>query len=1020
MHQTWRTLLLLPLLFLRCSALHESDVGVVDWHKSHIGVPSVGSSITAPKFHRVGGKNTQSVIISATESNALAALNPVNGTVAWRYVFEPEDRIISVYKQGWVAASLSGPGGSNLRLFNVINGDLLMEKQFHPPTSGLLAEPPHLGSFVAFGNDTMGLGTPDVFVLTNGQTVSQFIGRDMKWTWTSEDQSSLVIYSNLLITPQAIYVVGLAKSFASYTLHITALSPATGEVISSSNIPSSIGTGIDDLFSMLSTTGDPHVLWLEQNSIKYFSLTPTLSGKPATYKGASYHKLTDIGLNSNGYLMATQIDQNDQALKILGNKVELAWNFENSAPSEKNGGSSYAGGFDKEGRPYIGRVYWSNWIEMASTELFAPHLSDGRGLIMGYSFRLDASQHGKIAHIAMDNANPNPYQVLGRLFLTTTAGTVQLWQQDQLQWSLDESLSQIAHAEFVELPERVLAAAAAEGGEGFFARLERQVKEAKGFPEYVVNFVRRFATGSYEFSAAQQSGSGSGSVHRDAFGFRQVIVLTTKKGKVFGVDSSNGEVVWSKMLGLGAKKNSEGAWVKPQKLFVMKGVGEGSEESEEGPEVAIVATRGCASSPEEGIVVYHINALTGENAVKALRKPGVIRGTKLTTAASVTESYLLKSTEGGKVIVVLDDQLKVHLYPKTTESEAAFAASAPSLSVPLRLRAETLGQHRIVGRQFVQNTAVPTWTFSLPDGEDIQSIIPPTRGPVASLGKVLGNRTTLYKYLNDHLFVVLTAPHSSLSTATSSNCGIYLVDGVKGSIVYHASVPAPKGACNVKAVLTQNWLVYHYYDDEYQGSGQAKGYRMVSVELYEGKTADDKTKSSDATSYSDKSLDLTAYERSFVYSHGISAIAATSTKFGITTKDIIVANTNNKIQSINRRLLDPRRPNRKPTSEEAEEFLIQYDPLLPDDPRQTLSHNYKISQVQNIVTAPALLESTSLVFAYGLDLFLTRVAPSKTFDVLSESFNKTQLVLTVSALAVAILFAKPAVNRKKLRERWYS
>jgi hypothetical protein len=60
-----------------------------------------------------------------------------------------------------------------------------------------------------------------------------------------------------------------------------------------------------------------------------------------------------------------------------------------------------------------------------------------------------------------------------------------------------------------------------------------------------------------------------------------------------------------------------------------------------------------------------------------------------------------------------------------------------------------------------------------------------------------------------------------------------------------------------------------------------------------------------------------------------------------------------------------------------------------------------------------------LVFAYGLDLFFTRVAPSNTFDVLNEHFNKAQLVFTVSGLAVAIIFAKPMVRRKMLRERWY-
>jgi hypothetical protein len=62
-------------------ALHQSEVGVVDWHKNLIGIPLHGSRSTAPVFHRVGGDNTQSVVLTATESNVLAALNPVNGSV---------------------------------------------------------------------------------------------------------------------------------------------------------------------------------------------------------------------------------------------------------------------------------------------------------------------------------------------------------------------------------------------------------------------------------------------------------------------------------------------------------------------------------------------------------------------------------------------------------------------------------------------------------------------------------------------------------------------------------------------------------------------------------------------------------------------------------------------------------------------------------------------------------------------------------------------------------------------------
>ena len=52
-------------------------------------------------------------------------------------------------------------------------------------------------------------------------------------------------------------------------------------------------------------------------------------------------------------------------------------------------------------------------------------------------------------------------------------------------------------------------------------------------------------------------------------------------------------------------------------------------------------------------------------------------------------------------------------------------------------------------------------------------------------------------------------------------------------------------------------------------------------------------------------------------------------------------------------------------------------------------------------------------------MFLTQVAPSNTFDVLSENFNKAQLIFTVSGLILAILITKPMVQIKKLREKWY-
>lgn len=62
-------------------ALHESDVGVVDWHKQLIGVPLYASTHTAPVFHNV---EEGSIVLTATGNNVLAALNPADGSVgAW-------------------------------------------------------------------------------------------------------------------------------------------------------------------------------------------------------------------------------------------------------------------------------------------------------------------------------------------------------------------------------------------------------------------------------------------------------------------------------------------------------------------------------------------------------------------------------------------------------------------------------------------------------------------------------------------------------------------------------------------------------------------------------------------------------------------------------------------------------------------------------------------------------------------------------------------------------------------------
>ncbi|KAH8102954.1 hypothetical protein BXZ70DRAFT_889895 [Cristinia sonorae] len=1015
----WLASLISPIL-----AIHASEAGIIDWHKPLVGVPLISSHHTAPSFHRTENardRSTKSVVLTTTASNVVAALHPENGTVAWRHTFDERDHVIAYKASGDRVASISGPGGAAFRVFNVHTGALVIEQQLHTLESGRLFEPPSLGVGLAFESSSP---NSDVFVLTDGHTVRRISGGngEVQWVWSSPDQSSLYVYSDIVTTPSAVYLVGLAKSFAAYTIHIAAVSPTTGELLASVDVPSTVTDGPSQLLVLRNKSKDRHVIWLEDGRIRSLKLSPELKEKATATKGALYKKLIDVKLSEDGQLVGIKQDGSGRVIKLAEDgTLKVTWEFENSATSKAYTESMYTGGKDMNGETYIARVFWSHVLRTASAHVLAPHLADGKGLITGFTFPFATHSHGIISHVALDAVNPAELQVLSRILVTTSTGGVQLWQQDQLQWTREEGLSDIRAAEMVELPESkaVTTQAANEENESFSARLSRQISDAKDFPQYAINFARRFATGSYASvsSSVAPQANASQSLSRDTFGLRKIIVAATSHGKVFGIDSSNGEIIWSRVFGLGWA-HEVGGRIIPLKLFVTKTVGDAEGEN---PQVVVVAER-KADNTLVDTVVFHIDALTGADVLGVSKDKDVLQGKDVIAGPSVG-AYLFQN-DAAKIVILFDEFLQTHIFPDTAFNYDVFTRVVKSLHFPLRSSAgtsRTLTGHKINPvKEFTgKHVAYPTWTSAFPSNEEIRAIVTrPSSSPVASFGKVLGNRTTLYKYLNPNALVVLTG---TTTAAKVKSCSVYVIDASKGSILYHSVIPPLlSGECDVKAVFTENWLVYHYYDSETGPGDQTKSHRIVSVEFYEGNKGDDKTSSSDLSSYSNASTSVYHFEQGYIFPRGISAMATTSTKYGISVKDILVATDNGQIVSIPRRFIDPRRPKRKVTAEEQEEWLMTYDSLLPDDPRRALSHKYQILNARQILTSPSLLESTSLIFTYGpLDLFSTRSSPSGTFDVLSEDFNKVQLVLTVLGLLGAILVSRPMVGRKKVKERWY-
>ena len=67
--QLLRCLLSLAVFALGVRAIHESEVGIVDWHTKLVGVP-----LSKPVFR-------DDIVFTATGNNVLAAINATDGTI---------------------------------------------------------------------------------------------------------------------------------------------------------------------------------------------------------------------------------------------------------------------------------------------------------------------------------------------------------------------------------------------------------------------------------------------------------------------------------------------------------------------------------------------------------------------------------------------------------------------------------------------------------------------------------------------------------------------------------------------------------------------------------------------------------------------------------------------------------------------------------------------------------------------------------------------------------------------------
>lgn len=139
----------------------------------------------------------------------------------------------------------------------------------------------------------------------------------------------------------------------------------------------------------------------------------------------------------------------------------------------------------------------------------------------------------------------------------------------------------------------------------------------------------------------------------------------------------------------------------------------------------------------------------------------------------------------------------------------------------------------------------------------------------------------------------------------------------------------------------------------------------------------------------------------------------------VTRRFATVGLASGHILALNRKFLDPKRPEGQPTAEEYAEGLIGYTAVLPQFPGAYINYYNVVNRLKAFATSPAALESTSLVLAYGLDVFYAPVAPGgKYFDRLSHGFSTGVIFIMIAGLTVVTWIFMRLYRQKELKKAW--
>ncbi|KAJ1350486.1 hypothetical protein KIN20_006284 [Parelaphostrongylus tenuis] len=566
------------------------------------------------------------------------------------------------------------------------------------------------------------------------------------------------------------------------------------------------------------------------------------------------------------------------------------------------------------------------------------------------------------------------------------------------EWVREEALARISAVEMIDLPlselQQMIEDEFEERGSSDITSslVRRLVSQASQIHKWILDTMNQMFSVLYVIttrtnsfsklldhvrSAAKLNNRREKVLERDFFNLQKMIVATSLDGVVFGIDSSDGDILWRLYLDSDFTPLVSLTGKNEVPLFVQR-----STTHYQLPGQASVAFKGSNSA---GILVF-FNPITGK----------VSQRTQLSFAISRVDVLSFVGQDHIHPLVVIGQDNQISLHPPQPKE---ILMAAPPVYILLT------DSSRISGAMmdFLENKIIKTWEADLhiTSTEKIIEIKgKPMHQKVHSQGRVLIDRNVQYKYVNPNLVAIGTLD------SVNQYLSIFLVDVVSGQMIHSARLA--KVTAPVHIVHCEHWIAYSYWSE--------KGRRteIGVIELYEG---GERTNKDYFDSLSPLKQPPELVTQSFIYAQGINAMAVSETEQGITTRSLLLALPLGGIHEITRKLLDATRP-LEITQEMREEMVIPYIPEIPIATEDMVNYNQTVHAVRGIKTAASGLESTSLMLAYGIDVFFTRLHPSGTFDILKDDFDHVLISVVLFGLIAGSIISKKFARNNSLSAAW--